>query len=80
MCWPPISWTSEVYSTPMAGTVMPLGRAPERAGELLTAGAPISAPAAFPLEKLFEAPVGRVDAFGVGVSPQSEAEPLNSAR
>ncbi len=79
MLRPPFQGLGQIRLLEVAGTVMPLGRAPERAGDLLTAGAPISAPAAFPLESLLEAPVGRVDAFGVGVSPASEAEPVNSA-
>ena len=80
MLRPPFQGLGQIRLLEVAGTVMPLGRAPERAGDLLTAGAPVSAPAAFPLETLLEAPVGRVDAFGVGVSPTSEAEPVNSAR
>lgn len=80
MLRPPFQGLGQIRLLEVAGTVMPLGRAPERAGNLLTAGAPISTPAAFPLESLLEAPVGRVDAFGVGVSPASQAEPVNSAR
>lgn len=80
MLRPPFQGLGQIRLLEVAGTVMPLGRAPERAGDLLTAGAPVSTPAAFPLETLLEAPVGRVDAFGVGVSPTSEAEPVNSAR
>ena len=61
----------------VAGAIMPLSRAPDRASDLLLAGDQGMAPAAFPLEQLVEAPVGRVDAFGVGVTPETE-EPQGS--
>ncbi|MEO5807360.1 DUF459 domain-containing protein [Devosia sp.] len=52
----------------VAGAVVPLGRTPTRAGDLVTASR-VPAPAPFTLEQLMTAPVGRVDAFGVGVDP-----------
>lgn len=80
MLRPPFQGLGQIRLLEVAGAVMPLGRVAERAGDLLTAGAPTGSAAAFPLEQMLEAPVGRVDAFGVGLTPQSEAEPLNSAR
>ena len=80
MLRPPFQGLGQIRLLEVAGAVMPLGRVAERAGELLTAGAQTNAPAAFPLDQLLEAPVGRVDAFGVGLSPQGEDESVNSAR
>ena len=52
----------------MAGAVIPISRVPARAAELVTAaGVPAAKP--FTLEQLVSAPVGRVDAFGVGIDP-----------
>jgi hypothetical protein len=54
-----------------------LSRSPSRAGDLLTAsGQPAPVPA-FTLEQLMTAPMGRVDAFGVGVDPS--AMPVENA-
>ena len=80
MLRPPFQGLGQIRLLEVAGAVMPLGRVAERAGDLLTAGAPANTPTAFPFDQLLEAPVGRVDAFGVGRSPQSEEEPVNSAR
>jgi uncharacterized protein len=51
----------------VAGAVIPLSRSPNRAGDLLTAASVPEPAPAFTLEQLMMAPVGRVDAFGVGV-------------
>ncbi|MNT96089.1 hypothetical protein D3C72_2380950 [compost metagenome] len=52
---------------------MPLNRAPDRASDLLLATGTSEAPASFPLDELVQAPVGRVDAFGVGITAETEA-------
>ncbi|MFN4209905.1 MAG: hypothetical protein ACK4G5_05000, partial [Devosia sp.] len=54
----------------VAGAIIPISRVPARATDLLSAA---SAPAASPvaLEDLVQAPIGRVDAFGVGRNPQA---------
>ena len=58
----------------IAGAVLPISRAPSRAGELISAAPMESTEPPFSLEQLMQAPVGRVDAFGVGVTP-AETEP-----
>lgn len=74
MLRPPYQGLGQIRLLEVAGAVMPLSRAPQRADDLLLAtGAPASGPG-FSLEQLVQAPQGRVDAFGVGIDPQSEAE------
>jgi len=51
----------------VAGAVMPLGDERVKAADLVIGGAP-AAPG-FRLDQMVEAPVGRADAFGVGVEP-----------
>ncbi|MNL82609.1 hypothetical protein D3C87_2100250 [compost metagenome] len=56
--------------------MIPISRVPQRATELVTA---VNVPATnppFTLEQLVSAPIGRVDAFGVGFDP--EAEPVEN--
>lgn len=77
MLRPPYQGLGQVRLLEVAGAIMPLSRAPDRATDLLLAGDRAMAPAAFPLEQLIEAPVGRVDAFGVGVPPDAD-EPEES--
>ena len=72
MLRPPYQGLGQVRLLEVAGAIMPLSRAPDRASDLLLAGDAPVAPAAFPLEQLVEAPVGRVDAFGVGVVPETD--------
>lgn len=75
MLRPPYQGLGQIRLLEVAGAVMPLSRAPQRADDLLLAtGAPASGPG-FSLEQLVQAPQGRVDAFGVGIDPQSEADP-----
>jgi len=54
--------------------VVPLSNAPARAGDLLTANTIPPGGQEFDINQLMSAPVGRVDAFGVGVDP-SAADP-----
>lgn len=75
MLRPPYQGLGQTRLLEVAGAVIPISRVPARAGDLLTAAsAPATAPP-FTLEQLVTAPIGRVDAFGVGVDPA--AEPAN---
>ncbi len=82
MVRPPFQGLGQMRMLEVAGAVIPLSTTPPRAGDLLTADLVQAAPAAAPqgpgfdLEQLMLAPVGRVDAFGVGVAPA--AEPFNA--
>jgi hypothetical protein len=79
MLRPPYQGLGQVRLLEVAGAIMPLSRAPDRASDLLLAGDEPMAPAAFPLEQLIEAPLGRVDAFGVGVAPETEENQASGA-
>ncbi|WP_375598924.1 DUF459 domain-containing protein [Devosia sp. Naph2] len=80
MLRPPFQGLGQIRLLEVAGAVMPLGRVPERASDLVTASGPVGSPGGFPLDQLVDAPVGRVDAFGVGKTPQDQSRPLNTAR
>ncbi|KFC62110.1 Hypothetical protein precursor [Devosia sp. LC5] len=68
MLRPPYQGLGQIRLLEVAGAVIPLSRAPQRAGELLTAAGAPAAPA-FTLDELVAAPIGRADAFGVGIDP-----------
>jgi hypothetical protein len=76
MLRPPYQGLGQIRLLEVAGAVIPLSRAPQRAGELLTAAGAPAAPA-FTLDELVAAPIGRVDAFGVGIDPT--ASPAQNA-
>jgi hypothetical protein len=70
MMRPPYQGLGQIRLLEVAGAVLPLSRAPQRADDLLMINdSPVSGPG-FTLEQLMQAPQGRVDAFGVGVDPQ----------
>lgn len=71
---PPYQGLGQIRLLEVAGAVMPLNRAPDRASDLLLATGTPEAPAAFPLDELVQAPVGRVDAFGVGITAETESD------
>lgn len=75
MLRPPYQGLGQTRLLEVAGAIMPLSRVPDRASDLLLAGDRAMGPAAFPLEQMIEAPVGRVDAFGVGVAPAPDDRP-----
>lgn len=78
MLRPPFQGVGQTRLLEVAGAVIPLSRVPARAGDLVTASG-VRAPAApFSLDDLMAAPVGRVDAFGVGIVP--DAAPVEDAR
>ncbi|MHA6299565.1 SGNH/GDSL hydrolase family protein [Devosia sp. CAU 1758] len=72
MLRPPHQGLGQIRLLEVAGAVMPLSRAPDRASGLVLANGVPEAPAAFPLDQLVQAPMGRVDAFGVGVTADEE--------
>jgi hypothetical protein len=80
MLRPPYQGLGQIRLLEVAGAIIPISRVPVRAGDLLTAsGVPATAPP-FTLEQLVTAPMGRVDAFGVGVDPEAERAANSSGR
>ena len=75
MLRPPFQGLGQIRLLEVAGAVMPLGRVPDRANALLSADSAAGAAMNFPLEQLVDAPIGRVDAFGVGIAPEAAAAP-----
>jgi hypothetical protein len=73
MLRPPYQGLGQTRLLEVAGAVIPISRVPARAGDLLTATSAPPANAPFTLEQLVTAPIGRVDAFGVGIDPAAEA-------
>ena len=72
MLRPPYQGLGQMRLLEMASSVVPISRAPARANELLTAGSAGAGGSLFTLDELFRAPVGRVDAFGVGYDPATQ--------
>ena len=72
MLRPPYQGLGQVRLLEVAGAVIPISRVPARASELLTATSVVPQSAPFTLEQLMTAPLGRVDAFGLGVDPAAE--------
>ncbi|WP_375452552.1 DUF459 domain-containing protein [uncultured Devosia sp.] len=70
----PYQGLGQIRLLEVAGAVIPLTRSPNRAGDLLSAGSVAPPAAPFTLEQLMRAPMGRVDAFGVGVDPAETVE------
>lgn len=75
MLRPPYQGQGQTRLLEVAGAVIPISRTPARAVDLLVSAPPQAANdnAGFSLEQLMAAPIGRVDAFGVGIDPKSEA-------
>src|SRR5690606_20542563 len=73
MLRPPFQGLGQTRLLEVAGAVMPLSRAPSRAGDLVIAKDPGARQDGFSLEQLLEAPMGRVDAFGLGLTPPEPA-------
>jgi hypothetical protein len=76
MLRPPYQGLGQIRLLEVAGAVIPISRVPQRATDLVTAVNVPAAGAPFTLEQLVSAPIGRVDAFGVGFDP--EAEPVEN--
>lgn len=75
MLRPPYQGQGQTRLLEVAGAVVPISRAPQRAADLLVAAPQPAAGTGFSLEQLMAAPIGRVDAFGVGIDPS--ADPAN---
>lgn len=73
MLRPPYQGLGQTRLLEIAGAVIPISRAPARADDLLGAlGQPMAPP--FTLAEMVRAPIGRVDAFGVGYDPAQAVE------
>lgn len=79
MLRPPYQGLGQVRLLEVAGAVIPISRAPARANDLMTATSTTPPAPPFTLEQLVTAPIGRVDAFGVGVDPAA-AEAANQGQ
>lgn len=77
MLRPPYQGLGQIRLLEVAGAVIPISRVPERAVDLVTAANAPTDAAPFTLEQLVTAPIGRVDAFGVGFDPS--AAPVENA-
>jgi uncharacterized protein len=73
MLRPPYQGLGQIRLLEVAGAVISLTHAQRRAQDLVTAETANIEPAAFDMNLLIEAPVGRADAFGVGKTPQDGA-------
>jgi hypothetical protein len=80
MLRPPYQGLGQMRLFETAGAVTSLSRSPARATGLLTATGTPPAGRGFDLEALMQAPVGRVDAFGVGHEPETDEELNPGAR
>ena len=66
MLRPPYQGLGQMKLLEVAGAVIPLGSAARRAADLVTADMADAVPVGFDIVQMLDAPVGRVDAFGVG--------------
>lgn len=71
MLRPPFQGLGQIRLLEVAGAVVPLSRAPQRAADLLMATPQAGNAELFSLDQLMQAPIGRVDAFGVGIRPNA---------
>ncbi|SFV26511.1 hypothetical protein SAMN05216456_0026 [Devosia crocina] len=73
MLRPPYQGQGQTRLLEVAGAVVPISRAPQRATDLLISAPQTGSPSGgFSLEQLMAAPIGRVDAFGVGIDPNAD--------
>jgi uncharacterized protein len=73
MLRPPYQGLGQIRLLEVAGAVISLTHAQRRAQDLVTAETANVEPAAFDMNLLIEAPVGRADAFGVGTTQEDDA-------
>jgi hypothetical protein len=73
MLRPPYQGLGQIRLLEVAGAVISLTHAQRRANDLVSAETAEIGPAAFDMNMLVEAPVGRADAFGVGKTPGDDA-------
>ncbi|KKB12089.1 hypothetical protein VE25_09135 [Devosia geojensis] len=74
MLRPPFQGLGQIRLLEVAGAVTPLTRSPAPANDLISAAALLERGAPFDLTEMVKAPVGRADAFGVGIAPGQEVE------
>lgn len=74
MLRPPLQGLGQIRLLEVAGAVTPLTRSPPPAVDLISAASIPEPAASFDLEQMVKAPVGRVDAFGVGIVPGRDVE------
>ena len=72
MLRPPYQGLGQIRLLEVAGAVVPISRVPQRASDLVSAASIPAVPPPFTLDQLVSAPIGRVDAFGVGFDPAAE--------
>lgn len=72
MLRPPFQGLGQMQLLEVAGAVISLTHSQKRALELIVADPAQLAPARFDQQQMLEAPVGRVDAFGVGKLPAAD--------
>lgn len=75
MLRPPFQGLGQLRLLEVAGAVISLTHTQRRAMDLVTADTAEVSPAGFDMEQLIAAPVGRVDAFGVGKRPGEVENP-----
>lgn len=73
MLRPPYQGLGQMQLLEVAGAVISLTHAQRRAMDLVVADPADLVPVNFDVDMMLEAPVGRVDAFGVGKRPEAEA-------
>lgn len=69
----PLQGLAQIRMLEVAGAVIPLSATVPRSGQLFLANEAVALPSGFELKDMVQAPVGRVDAFGVGIDPGNEA-------
>jgi hypothetical protein len=74
MMRPPFQGLGQARLLEVAGAVVPISRVPARASDLIVAPPVSQSALPFSLDQLVNAPIGRADAFGVGIDPKAEAE------
>jgi len=83
MVRPPYQGLGQTRLLEVAGAVIPLSQKPKPALELVTSAPasadPASSAQAFDVSQMLNAPVGRVDAFGVGTTPSEPPDESKSA-
>lgn len=70
---PPYQGLGQMRLLEVAGAVIPLSRAPQRADDLLLMDGRQAVGPGFKLDQLVRAPQGRLDAFGVGIDLEAAA-------
>lgn len=71
---PPFQGQGQIRLLEVAGAILPLNPSSSRANELVVAVPLEEMEAVFTLDDLISAPIGRADAFGVGIEPSTDEE------